>query len=105
MIDDRIVWTGGMILTRPALFRWHNFAFLAEGPIVPQYAALFAERWRELGGCYAPICPQGPRSGGRTQRDGSHDPNRRRRTFTERGSLWRGRLGKKSHLPRKPLFQ
>jgi cardiolipin synthase A/B len=50
VIDDRIVWTGGMILTRPALEKWHNFAFLAEGPIVPQYEALFADRWRELGG-------------------------------------------------------
>ncbi len=57
VIDDRIVWTGGMILTRPALFRWHNFAFLAEGPIVPQYAALFAERWAELGGEPMPTCP------------------------------------------------
>ena len=51
VVDDRIVWTGGMILTEPALERWHNFAFLAEGPIVPQYAALFNDRWRELGGC------------------------------------------------------
>jgi cardiolipin synthase len=58
VIDDRVVWTGGMVLTRPALMRWHNFAFLAEGPIVPQYAALFAERWEELGGCRAAVCPQ-----------------------------------------------
>jgi cardiolipin synthase len=58
VIDDRVVWTGGMVLTRPALERWHNFAFLAEGPVVPQYAALFAERWEELGGCRAPACPQ-----------------------------------------------
>ncbi len=50
VIDDRVVWTGGMILTAPALRRWHNFAFLAEGAIVPQYAALFAQRWAELGG-------------------------------------------------------
>lgn len=57
VIDDRVVWTGGMILTRPALLRWHNFAFLAEGPIVPQYAAVFAERWAELGGAPAPSCP------------------------------------------------
>jgi phosphatidylserine/phosphatidylglycerophosphate/cardiolipin synthase-like enzyme len=57
VIDDRIVWTGGMILTRPALFRWHNFAFLAEGPIVPQYAAIFANRWAELGGEAASTCP------------------------------------------------
>ncbi len=58
VVDDRVVWTGGMILTQPALVRWHNFAFLAEGAIVPQYAALFAERWTELGGCPAPLCPQ-----------------------------------------------
>jgi cardiolipin synthase len=58
VIDDRVVWTGGMVLTRPALVRWHNFAFLAEGPIVAQYAALFAERWEELGGCRAAVCPQ-----------------------------------------------
>ncbi len=59
VIDDRIVWTGGMILTRPALEKWHNFAFLAEGPIVPQYAALFADRWQELGGDPAPACVPG----------------------------------------------
>ncbi len=58
VIDDRVVWTGGMILTQPALVRWHNFAFLAEGAIVPQYAALFAGRWEELGCCPAPLCPQ-----------------------------------------------
>ena len=58
VIDDRIVWTGSMILTRPSLNRWHNFEFLAEGPIVPQYEALFAERWERLGGCRAPTCPQ-----------------------------------------------
>ncbi len=56
VIDDRIVWTGGMILTAPALRRWHNFAFLAEGAIVPQYAALFAERWAELGGASVLPC-------------------------------------------------
>lgn len=56
VVDDRIVWTGGMILTRSSLERWHNFAFLAEGAIVPQYAALFAGRWAELGGCPAPAC-------------------------------------------------
>lgn len=50
VIDDRIAWSGGMILTSPSLFRWHNFAYLAEGPIVPQFIALFAERWDEVGG-------------------------------------------------------
>ena len=61
VIDGRIAWTGGMILTEPAtaLKRWHNFAFLAEGPIVPQYAALFNERWEDLGGCRTPkLAPQ-----------------------------------------------
>ncbi|HEU5117548.1 MAG TPA: phosphatidylserine/phosphatidylglycerophosphate/cardiolipin synthase family protein, partial [Isosphaeraceae bacterium] len=56
VIDDRIVWTGSMILTAPALHRWHNFEFLAEGPIVPQYEALFAERWCSLGGRPVPSC-------------------------------------------------
>lgn len=51
VVDDRIVWSGGMILTEPALKRWHNFAFLAEGPVVRQYADLFNDRWEELGGC------------------------------------------------------
>jgi cardiolipin synthase A/B len=58
VVDDRVAWSGGMVLTDPALFRWHNFAFLAEGPIVPQYAALFADRWEQLGGCHAPTCPE-----------------------------------------------
>jgi cardiolipin synthase A/B len=57
LIDDRVGWTGGMILTAPSLFRWHNFAFLAGGPIVPQYATLFADRWAELGGEPALPCP------------------------------------------------
>jgi cardiolipin synthase A/B len=51
VIDGRVAWTGGMILTEAARRRWHNFAFLAEGPIVAQYACLFEERWREQGGC------------------------------------------------------
>jgi cardiolipin synthase len=50
VIDDRIAWSGGMILTEVARRRWHNFAFLAEGPIVAQYAGLFQERWCEQGG-------------------------------------------------------
>jgi phosphatidylserine/phosphatidylglycerophosphate/cardiolipin synthase-like enzyme len=59
VIDGRAVWTGGMILTEAARRRWHNFAFLAEGPIVTQYAGLFEERWREQGGC-----PEAPCRGG-----------------------------------------
>jgi cardiolipin synthase len=54
--DDRIAWSGSMILTRPSLERWHNFNYLAEGPIVAQFAAIFAERWESLGGCRAPAC-------------------------------------------------
>jgi cardiolipin synthase len=50
VIDDRVAWTGGMILTEVARRRWHNFAFLAEGPITASYADVFAERWAELGG-------------------------------------------------------
>jgi cardiolipin synthase len=50
VFDERIAWTGGMILTEVARRRWHNFAYLAEGPIVAQLAAVFAERWHEQGG-------------------------------------------------------
>ena len=57
VVDDRVAWSGSMVLTRPSLEEWHNLAFLAEGPIVPQYAALFAARWAELGGPPAPTCP------------------------------------------------
>jgi len=64
VIDGRIVWTGGMILTQPAVTRWHNFAFLAEGPIVAQFAALFAERWEELGGCREPALRDADASAG-----------------------------------------
>lgn len=56
VIDDRIAWSGSLILTRPAVERWHNFNYLAEGPIVAQLAAVFAERWESLGGCRAPVC-------------------------------------------------
>ncbi|HWE39647.1 MAG TPA: phosphatidylserine/phosphatidylglycerophosphate/cardiolipin synthase family protein [Isosphaeraceae bacterium] len=58
VVDDRVAWSGSMILTEVARRRWHNFAFLAEGPIVAQYARLFADRWAELGGPPAPRpCP------------------------------------------------
>lgn len=60
VVDDRVVWSGSMILTEVARRRWHNFAFLAEGPIVAQYAQLFARRWAELGGPPAPPCPPTP---------------------------------------------
>jgi cardiolipin synthase A/B len=55
LIDGRIAWSGGMILTEVARRRWHNLAFLAEGPIVAAYAQAFEERWSEVGGC-----PAGP---------------------------------------------
>ncbi|WP_165245287.1 phospholipase D-like domain-containing protein [Paludisphaera soli] len=64
VIDDRVVWSGGMILTRASLRDWHNFAFLAEGPIVPQYAELFASSWRSQGGCAAPSRPEAFAAGG-----------------------------------------
>ncbi len=56
VIDDRIAWSGSMILTRPSLERWHNFNYLAEGPIVAQLADVFADRWESLGGCRAAAC-------------------------------------------------
>ena len=56
VIDDRIAWSGSMILTRLSLDRWHNFNYLAEGPIVAQLAAIFAERWESLGGCRTTAC-------------------------------------------------
>ena len=55
VIDGRIAWTGGMILTEVARRSWENLAFLAEGPVVSQYAAVFEDRWREAGGL-----PAGP---------------------------------------------
>ena len=106
VVDDRVVWTGGMILTRPALDRWHNFAFLAEGPIVPQYAALFAERWARAGRRAAPRPARGPPSrAGRPQRGGPDGPDRRRPPLAEGGGLRRRRFGEASHLHRKPLLQ
>lgn len=51
VIDGRIVWSGGMILTEVARRDWQNLAFFAEGPIVGSYAALFEDRWREVEGC------------------------------------------------------
>jgi cardiolipin synthase len=56
VIDDRIAWSGSMILTRPSLDRWHNFNYLAEGPIVAQLEAIFSERWESLGGCRVTAC-------------------------------------------------
>lgn len=55
VIDGRVAWTGGMILTEVARRSWENLALLAEGPVVSQYAAVFEDRWREVGGL-----PEGP---------------------------------------------
>jgi cardiolipin synthase len=60
VVDGRAAWSGGMILTEVARRRWHNFAFLAEGPVVAQYDGLFEERWREQGGCPAALDAIGP---------------------------------------------
>lgn len=53
--DGRSVWSGSMILTEVARRQWENLSFVAEGPIVAQYAAMFEDRWREVGGP-----PRGP---------------------------------------------
>lgn len=50
VVDGHIIWSGGTILSEASRRRWHNLAFVAQGPIVAQYACLFEERWRELGG-------------------------------------------------------
>lgn len=57
VVDDRIVWTGGMILVNGERNFWHDLAFLVEGPMVEQYADLFNERWGQLGGEPAPKSP------------------------------------------------
>jgi cardiolipin synthase len=57
VIDGRIAWSGGMILTEVARRSWENLTFLAEGPVVDLYSALFETRWREVGGP-----PSGPAS-------------------------------------------
>jgi cardiolipin synthase len=56
VIDGRVAWTGGVILTERERRRWRDCAFLAEGPIVTQYAWLFEEHWRALGGCPEAPC-------------------------------------------------
>lgn len=60
VVDDRIVWSGGMILTEVARRRWHDFTYRAEGPVVAQFAAAFAERWHEQGGASEGPCPGRP---------------------------------------------
>jgi cardiolipin synthase len=60
VIDDRVAWSGSLILTKPSVERWHNVNYIAEGPIVAQLDAIFAERWESLGGCRAPVCTPAP---------------------------------------------
>lgn len=57
VIDDRFVWSGSMILTEVSRRRWHNASYVAEGPIVRQFAGVFAERWHEQGGFPEGPCP------------------------------------------------
>ena len=68
VIDGRTAWTGGMLLTEVARRRWENLAFLAEGPVAEQFAALFEDRWPKSAG------PPGRRSGAGPW-NGSPDPN------------------------------
>jgi phosphatidylserine/phosphatidylglycerophosphate/cardiolipin synthase-like enzyme len=56
VIDDQTAWSGGMILTDTARVRWHNFAYIAQGPIVAEFAAVFDERFRHAGGVSVPTC-------------------------------------------------
>ena len=78
VVDDRIAWSGSMILTRPSLERWHNFNYLAEGPIVAQLAVVFAERWESLGGCQGTGLHPGHVDGrSRPQRRGPRGAERR----------------------------
>ncbi len=60
VFDDRVAWTGGMILTESARRRWRNFSVRVEGPVVASYVHLFTERWRELGGAPAGPAPAPP---------------------------------------------
>jgi len=50
VIDGRLAWSGGMILTEVARRRWENLAYLVEGPPARHLQAVFEERWREIGG-------------------------------------------------------
>ena len=65
--DDRVAWSGSMILTESALRRWRNYSYLAEGPVVHDLAAVFAARWADVGGRSIPprhdpesLAPAGP---------------------------------------------
>ncbi len=54
LVDDRVAWSGSMILTDVALRRWRNYSYVAEGPIVADLAAVFAARWADVGQPAAP---------------------------------------------------
>jgi cardiolipin synthase len=47
--DDRIAWSGSMILTDDSLTEWRNYNYLIEGPVVADLAAAFALRWQDVG--------------------------------------------------------
>jgi len=49
VIDDRVAWSGSMILTDVSRHRWRNYSYIAEGPIVADLAAVFARRWADVG--------------------------------------------------------
>ena len=49
VIDDRVAWSGSMILTDVARHRWRNYSYIAEGPVVADLAAIFAGRWADVG--------------------------------------------------------
>lgn len=59
VFDDRVAWSGGMILTQTARVRWHNLAYIAKGPVVGELEDVFAKRWRDCGGGDESPCPGG----------------------------------------------
>ncbi len=63
VVDGRVAWSGSMILTDVALRRWRNYSFLAEGPVVADYADAFARRWRDVGQPVEPPMPAPPLPG------------------------------------------
>ena len=63
IIDDRVAWTGSMILTEVARKRWRNFSFLVEGEMTRQFTDLFEQRWIEQGGLPFARIPVDPGAG------------------------------------------
>lgn len=61
VIDGQTAWSGGMILTEVSRRRWRNLGFIARGPVAGQLAAIFEDRWREVGGTpRTPLFPNPP---------------------------------------------